>query len=447
MFGRSLAGLVQFAQRVVRRVFVDVAQGRIVEDRVDEEVDVAAEAEAGQSDVNQLAGELADDVHAEELAAGDLEDHFDHPLGVADNLATAMVAVFVLADDVRNICVFAFFFGFAHLGNLRDRKDAGRKNRGKLGLVVQAKSVAHGEATLLHAGAGQGGRSDYVAGDIDAGDLGLIGDRIEPVGAFALGIGAFLHQQAVLIDRDAQFLQSEVLCVAVAAESVEDRIGRQDLAALEFDVDLAVFGDDRRRVFPGVWEVFIHAQFDAVAAHAAGEFLPDLTVEQRIHWPRFGMDQRGLNAQSVEETGVFRSDDAAADHHHRFGKLLHLEHGGSIENVVLVELNIFGPRRSRASGDENDFSADSFHDAVGTADLYRVGIDDAGDTGHAGDVMPGGGEVAGGAFLLAALDEVLAVHKALQRDVGFELYVQAFAELASTEAGEEQSRFAQSFAC
>src|SRR5215813_5154938 len=57
----SLAGLVQFAQRVVRRVFVDVAQGRIVEDRMDEEVNVAAEAQAGQSDVNQFAGELADD--------------------------------------------------------------------------------------------------------------------------------------------------------------------------------------------------------------------------------------------------------------------------------------------------------------------------------------------------------------------------------------------------
>ena len=56
MFGRSLAGLIQFAQRVVRRVLVDVAQGRIVEDRVDEEIDVAAEAQAGQSDVNQLAG-------------------------------------------------------------------------------------------------------------------------------------------------------------------------------------------------------------------------------------------------------------------------------------------------------------------------------------------------------------------------------------------------------
>src|SRR5215813_6814 len=98
-FDDSLAGLVQFAQRVVRRVFVDVAQGRIVEDRMDEEVNVAAEAQAGQSDVNQFAGELADDVHAQALAAGDLEDHFDHPLGVTDDLATAMVAVFVLADD------------------------------------------------------------------------------------------------------------------------------------------------------------------------------------------------------------------------------------------------------------------------------------------------------------------------------------------------------------
>src|SRR5215475_6715370 len=130
------------------------------------------------------------------------------------------------------------------------------------------------------------------------------------------------------------------------------------------------------------------------------------------------MDQCGLDAQSVEETGVFRTDDAAADHHHRFGKLLHLQHGGGIENVVLVELNIVRPRWSRASGDENDPPADSFHGAVGTGDLDRVGIDDAGDTGHAGDVVPGGGEVTGGALLFAALDEVLAVHEAVQRDVG-----------------------------
>src|SRR5262245_22538523 len=94
-------------------------------------------------------------------------------------------------------------------------------------------------------------------------------------------------------------------------------------------------------------------------------------------------------------------------------------------------MNIFGPRWSRASGEENDFSADLFHGAVGTSDLDRVGIDDAGDAGHARDVVPGGGEVAGGAFLFAALDEVFAVHKAVQRDVGLELYVQAFAKTSS----------------
>jgi len=54
--------------------------------------------------------------------------------------------------------------------------------------------------------------------------------------------------------------------------------------------------------------------------------------------------------------------------------------------------------------------------------------------------------VARGALLFAALDEVLAVHEAVQRDVSFELYVQAFAELASAEAGEEQGRFTQGFA-
>src|SRR5262249_58234722 len=133
---------------------------------------------------------------------------------------------------------------------------------------------------------------------------------------------------------------------------------------------------------------------------------------------------------SVEGKAVLGWEGAPADHHHRLGKLLHLEHGGSIENVVVVELNIFGTRRSRASGDENDFSADLFHGAVGTSNLDRVGIDDAGDAGHARDIVPGGGEVAGGPLLFAALNEVFAVHKAVQRDVGFELYVQAFAQLA-----------------
>ena len=92
------------------------------------------------------------------------------------------------------------------------------------------------------------------------------------------------------------------------------------------------------------------------------------------------------------------------------GKLLHLQHGGGIENIVVVELNILRPHRSRAGGDENDPSVDLFHRAVGTGDLDRVGIDDAGDAGHAGDVVPGGGEVAGGALLFAALDEVLTIH-------------------------------------
>src|SRR5436309_1596505 len=84
----------------------------------------------------------------------------------------------------------------------------------------------------------------------------------------------------ILIIRDAQFLQSQILCIAVAAESVEDRIGGQDLAAPEFDVDLTVFGDGGRWLFLGVGETFVHAQFDPVTAHAAHELLPDLTVEQ-----------------------------------------------------------------------------------------------------------------------------------------------------------------------
>src|SRR6185295_5721746 len=93
MFRGSLAGFVQFGQGAVCRVFVDVAQGGIVKDRVDEEIYAAAEAQAGQSDVNQLARDLANDMHSQEFAAGSLEDHFDHAFGVGDDLAARMIAV------------------------------------------------------------------------------------------------------------------------------------------------------------------------------------------------------------------------------------------------------------------------------------------------------------------------------------------------------------------
>src|ERR1041384_2897891 len=140
-FGVSLANFVQFAQGVVRRIFVDVSQGRIVEYRVDEEIYAAAEAQAGQSDVNELARDLANDMYSQEFAAGSLEDHFDHTFGVADDLAARVIAVFVLTDDVRKIFVFAFFFGFADLRDLWNRIDAGWKNRRELGFVVQAEGV------------------------------------------------------------------------------------------------------------------------------------------------------------------------------------------------------------------------------------------------------------------------------------------------------------------
>jgi hypothetical protein len=57
-----LSGFIQLAERIVGGVFVHIAEGGIVEDRVDEKVDVALEMQAGQADVNQFAGDFADDV-------------------------------------------------------------------------------------------------------------------------------------------------------------------------------------------------------------------------------------------------------------------------------------------------------------------------------------------------------------------------------------------------
>jgi hypothetical protein len=112
--------------------------------------------------------------------------------------------------------------------------DAGGQDGIELGFVVDAKGVAHGEAALLHAGAGQCGSAGDVAGDIDAGDFGLVGDGVEAVGAFALGVGAFFHKESVGVDGDAEFLEAEVFGVAVAAEGVEDGVGGEDLPLLSW---------------------------------------------------------------------------------------------------------------------------------------------------------------------------------------------------------------------
>ena len=113
------------------------------------------------------------------------------------------------------------------------------------------------------------------------------------------------------------------------------------------------------------------------------------------------------------------------NNHHRFGKLLHFEHGGGIENVVLVELNIFGPRRSRAGGDENESGpwGTLFTAPSGQVTLYRVGYRRCGRRlVMRCDVVPGGVEGCwAGVFLFAALYEVLRCMKLVQRDVGLEL--------------------------
>src|SRR5690349_6400953 len=149
------------------------------------------------------------------------------------------------------------------------------------------------------------------------------------------------------------------------------------------------------------------------------------------------MNQRSLDAKRIKETDVLRSDHTAADYHHRNGKPLHLQNRGGIENIVFVEQNIFRSCWSRAGCHENNFATDRLHRAIGTGDLDRVGIDDAGSPGHPGDVVPRGGEVPGSALLLASLDKILAVHETVQCDVGFELYVQTLAKPAGAEAGEE----------
>src|SRR5437667_5812637 len=82
------------------RDLVAFRQGRVVEHRVDEVVDRAAERQHRLTDVDQLAGTLADDVDAEQLAGLAVKDQLEEPGDVAEDLAAGDLLVARLADLV-----------------------------------------------------------------------------------------------------------------------------------------------------------------------------------------------------------------------------------------------------------------------------------------------------------------------------------------------------------
>ena len=78
---------------VERRRLVALGQGRVVEHRVHEVVDLAAETQHRLTDVDQFAGAFADDVDAEQFAGVGAEDDLQQTGDVADDLPARDLAI------------------------------------------------------------------------------------------------------------------------------------------------------------------------------------------------------------------------------------------------------------------------------------------------------------------------------------------------------------------
>ena len=115
---------MQAAETVERRGLVALGERRVVEDGVHEVVHRAAERHDRLADVQQLAGALADDVHAEDLARLAVEDQLEAAGGVAANLAAGDFAVVGQADFVGHVLVGQLLLGLADERDFRDGVDA-----------------------------------------------------------------------------------------------------------------------------------------------------------------------------------------------------------------------------------------------------------------------------------------------------------------------------------
>src|SRR5213596_3846006 len=89
----SARSALQCLEPVVGRVLVGLAEGRVVEDHVDERVDGAAGVEHHEPHVDELGRALADDVHAEQALVGVAKHELELTAEVARDLATRVLPV------------------------------------------------------------------------------------------------------------------------------------------------------------------------------------------------------------------------------------------------------------------------------------------------------------------------------------------------------------------
>src|SRR5881396_2145674 len=220
----------QSIDAVEGRRAVTLGEGGVIEDVVDKEVHFSAVSQDRLADVDQLGGAVAEDVDAEQLQGGAVEDELQQPFQIADDLPTRDLLVEGAADLVGNPFLGQLFLGLAYRGDLGDRVDAVGQHRGQGGLL-HAESVTGGEPALLHGRGGQRRKADHIPSGIDVRQLGLI---------------VFVYLElAHLVRRDADGGQVQHVRVGYPSHGVQQYVRDNGLAALESGHDpVSLVGGD-----------------------------------------------------------------------------------------------------------------------------------------------------------------------------------------------------------
>src|SRR5205814_384280 len=246
----------EVAEAVVGGVFVGFAERGVIENLLDEFVDGETAVEGHHADVDEFGGVFADDTGAQEFFIGSGEDELEHARGISGDVTSGVVCVKRAAHDVVDFLFFAGFFGLTGSGYFRNRVNTHGEQRGNTLLVLQTKSVADGNAALLHGSRGQRGETDDVDGGAAAGgEQGGIG--LERFAAF--------HGQTHAAGR--------------------------------------VFGFDR---------AFVKQEMHTKGGEPVAKTIGNLIVEK---WEKAvaPVHERDIHTKGFEDRSVFAADDAAAD--------------------------------------------------------------------------------------------------------------------------------------
>src|SRR6267378_434932 len=331
-FPEFVAGEV--AEAIIGGVFVSFTERRVIENLLDEFVDGQAVVEDHHADVDEFGGVFADDAYAKEFLIGAGEDELEHACGVSGDVASGVVFVESAANDVVDFLFLTGFFGLTSRGNFRNRVNAHGEQRGNTLFVLQPKSVADGDAALLHGSGSQCGETDDVAGGINMRNSRTV---------------VFVHRDiTAIIDGQAGFFEGEAIDSGAATGSEECRVGFEGFAALHRQAHSTggIFRLDGALV-----QRVMHAKSGEAVAKAIGNLIVE-KGEKTVA----SVHESDVYAEGFEDGGVFATDDAAADDSQAFGNAVHLKKGVGVKSVNVVEGNLRGAMGLRARGNEDDFS-------------------------------------------------------------------------------------------